>query len=379
MFQKISASFALFFLISLFSCKAEPEKVVNKIAERNAIIDSTITVFQKQLLKSQIDSVFAKTNFNGSVSIQQNGKTLYEKISGFEDFKQKKSLDSNSVFAIASLSKQFTAVLILLQEENGKLNSDDFASKYLKEFQPKQFEKITIKELLNHTSGIRDFADGLHSKPGEEFNYSNKGFYYLGKIIEKVSGKSYDENVSELFKKIGMNHSFTANNFDGKHFASAYLGTAKNFSEVPNMPERLSARAISVPAGGILSTLNDLHRWNSALYNRKIIKPELLKKFVDKSAEREHAILGKMGYGFGIMTNFAQPTAYFHTGYVKGAPSLIIYYPESKTSVVILSNIADESRGKSAVFIPHKRIKEITDSLENAALSVRTNLQKTAL
>jgi len=378
-FQKISASFALFFLISLFSCKAEPEKVVNKTAERNAIIDSTITVFQKQLLKSQIDSVFAKTDFNGSVSIRQKGKILYEKINGYEDFKEEKPLDSNSVFAIASLSKQFTAVLILLQEESGKLNTDDFASKYLKEFKAKQFEKITIKELLNHTSGIRDFADGLHSKPGEEFNYSNKGFYYLGKIIEKVSGKSYDENVRQLFEKVGMNHSFTAKNFDGKNFASAYLGTAKKFSEVPNMPERLSARAISVPAGGILSTSTDLHRWNEALYTGKIIKPELLKKFVEKSAEREHAILGKMGYGFGIMTNFAQPTAYFHTGYVKGAPSLIIYYPESKTSVVILSNIADESRGKSAVFIPHKRIKEITDSLENATVSVRNNLQKTAL
>ncbi|KIA84696.1 beta-lactamase [Kaistella solincola] len=366
-------------MFSLFACKAEAEKVVNKTAERNAIIDSTITVFQKQLLKSQIDSVFTKTNFNGSVSVHQNGKILYEKINGFENFKNKKPLDSNSVFAIASLSKQFTAVLILLQEENGKLKTDDFVSKYLKEFEPKQFEKITIKELLNHTSGIRDFDDGLHSKPGEEFNYSNKGFYNLGKIIEIVSGKSYDENLNELFKKVGMNHSFTANNFDGKHFASAYLGTAKNFSEVPNMPERLSARAISVPAGGILSTLNNLHRWNNALYTGKIINQASLKKFLEQSAEREHAILGKMGYGFGIMTNFAQPTAYFHTGYVKGSASLSIYYPESGTSVVILSNIADESRGKSAVFISHKRIKEITESLENATVSVKETLKKTAL
>ena len=176
-----------------------------------------------------------------------------------------------------------------------------------------------------------------------------------------------------------MNHSFTANNFDGKNFASAYLGNSKNFSEVPNMPKRLSVRAISVPAGGILSTANNLHRWNEALYTGKINKPQLQKKFVEKSAEREHAILGKMGYGFGIMTNLGKTAAYFHTGYVKGAPSLIIYYPESKTSVVILSNIADESRGKKAIFIQHKRLKEITYSLENATLSVRKNLQKSAL
>jgi len=370
-FQKISACFVLFFLFSLFACKAETEKVVDKTAERNAIIDSTITAFQKQLLKSQIDSVFAKTNFNGSVSVHQKGKILYEKISGFENFKNKKPLDSNSVFPIASLSKQFTAVLILLQEESGKLNTADYASKYLKEFEPKQFEKITIKELLNHTSGIRDFADGLHSKPGEEFNYSNKGFYYLGKIIEKVSGKSYDENLSELFRKIGMNHSFTATQFDGENFASAYLGTSKNFHEVPNMPERLSARAISVPAGGILSTANDLHLWNNALYTGKILKPESLKKFLEKSAEREHAILGKMGYGFGIMLNLGNTAAYFHTGYVKGSPSLLIYYPESGTSVVILSNIADESRGKNAVFIPHKEIKNAVDIIQNAVIALK--------
>ncbi|WP_435524009.1 serine hydrolase [Chryseobacterium indoltheticum] len=131
------------------------------------------------------------------------------------------------------------------------------------------------------------------------------------------------------------------------------------------MPKRLSNNEIGIPAGGVLSTIGDLHIWNNALYSGKIIKTESLKKFRAKSTERQHPILGTMGYGLGIMMNDNKPVSYFHSGYVKGAPSLNIYYPKTKTSVIILSNIADEEKGKSASFRPHIKIKEITDILEN--------------
>ena len=83
-----------------------------------------------------------------------------------------------------------------------------------------------------------------------------------------------------------------------------------------------------------------------------------------------------MGYGLGIMMNVGKPTAYFHTGYVKGSPSLLIYYPESQTSVIILSNIADELNGKNAIFNPHKKIKEMTDAIQNAVIDVRNEMLK---
>lgn len=372
--MNIKSVLFLLTLVFSFSCKSEAEKIADQTSVRNAIIDSTIILFQKNLLKSQIDSVFARTQFNGSVSVRQNNKVLYERENGFEDFKQKKKLDSNSVFAIASLSKQFTAVLILIQEDAGKLSTEDKVSKYLVEFKPNQFQNITIKELLNHTSGISDFGSGLLSKPGTEFHYSNKGFHYLGQIIEKVSGKSYDENAVELFKKVGMTNSSTSNIFKGDNFASANTGNIQNFLKVDNMPKRLSNTEISVPAGGILSSVNDLHRWNNALYNGKILKPTSLSKYIEKSSDRKHPILGKMGYGFGIMMNIGKPDAYFHTGYVKGSPSLNIYYPETKTSVVILSNIADETKGKNAIFIPHKEIKQVTDVIQNAVIDLRKEL-----
>ena len=367
-FKKILLFFIPIFIIS---CKSEAEK----ISERNSIIDSTITAFQKNLLKTQIDSVFEKNHFNGSISVFQNGEKLYEKENGFENFKTKSKIDSNSVFAIGSLSKQFTAVLVLLQEEQGKLKINHKVSKYLVEFQPKEFENITIQQLLNHTSGLNDFGSGLLSKPGKEFNYSNKGFRYLGELVEKVSGKSYDENAKELFAKAGMKNSSTPNLFQGKDFAGAYTGNSNNFQKIDNMPKRLADKEISVAAGGILSTVPDLHRWNDALYNGRILKPESLQKFMEKSSGRNHPILGKMGYGFGIMMNPQKPVAYFHTGYVKGSPSLNIYYPETKTSVIILSNIADESKGKDAIFIPHKEVKKIADSLEIKVDELRIQLQ----
>ncbi|WP_373709850.1 serine hydrolase domain-containing protein [Kaistella sp.] len=373
---------SLFFLLILtttFSCKSEAEKIAEQTSTRNSLIDSTISRFQKKLLAQQIDSVFSQYDFNGSVSVLKNDEVLYQKESGFESFKQKKKLDSSSVFAIASVSKQFTAVLILLQEDLGKLNTEDQVSKYLSDFQNNQLKSITIKELLNHTSGISDFGSGLLSKPGKEFHYSNKGFRLLGEIIEKVSGKSYDENVRELFEKAGMKSSSTASSFKGKNLVSAFTGNGKDFHEVENMPKRLANESISVPAGGILSTVNDLHRWNTALYHGQLLKPGSLKKFADKSADRNHQILGKMDYGFGIMMNVGKPVAYFHTGYVKGAPSLLIYYPESQTSVVILSNIADEVRGKNSIFNPHKEIKQITDAIQNTVIDLRKEMIKTTM
>ena len=374
--QKIRPFFFLFLLFLVFSCKSEAEKIVEQTSSRNAVIDSTINNFQKKLLTQQIDSVFSKYQFNGSVAILKNDEILYRKEAGFEDFSTKSKLDNNSIFAIASISKQFTAVLILLLEDAGKLNTEEKVSKYLADFQTNQLQNIKIKELLNHTAGISDFGNGLLAQPGKEFHYSNKGYRMLGEIIEKVSGKSYDENLKELFDKVDMKDSYSANSFQGKNFASAFTGNSKNSQEVENMPKRLANPSISVPAGGILSTVNDLHRWNTSLYQGKILKPESFKKFTERSADRKHQILGKMGYGLGIMMNVGKPTAYFHTGYVKGSPSLLIYYPESQTSVIILSNIADELNGKNAIFNPHKKIKEMTDAIQNAVIDVRNEMLK---
>lgn len=362
--------FSLFLLMTFVSCKSEVEKT----AERNAVIDSTVAAFQKKLFQTQLDSIFSQNKFNGCISIAQNGEKLYEKESGYGDFQAKTKLDSNSVFAIASVSKQFTAVLVLLQQEAGKLNVNNKVSKYLADFQKPNFEKVTIHQLLNHTSGLSDFGENLQFESGTDYSYSNKGYHYLGEIIAKVSGKSYDQNVKDLFAKVGMRHSSTAGLFHGKDFAYANTGTADAAQKVENMPKRLAEKTISTPAGGLLSTVNDLHKWNEALYSGKILKPESLAAFRKNYITRKHYVLGNVGYGYGIMSNIGKPEAYFHTGYVKGSPSLLIYYPETKTSVVILSNIANEGKGKEFIFIPHRKVKDLTDAVENTVVELRKEM-----
>lgn len=353
--------FISFLSLITFSCqKTEIQKPVNTIA----IADSAVLDFKKKLITSQIDSVFNQYQFNGSVGIFKDSLELYRKNNGFSDFESKTKIDNSTVYSIASISKQFTAVLILLQMEQGKLSLDDKASKYFKDFQRKDYENITIHQLLNHSSGLNNFGEQLMFKSGSGFNYSNDGFNALGKIVETVSGKSFDENMLELFKKAGMKNSSTGTAFQGENFAKTFVGNSKSQKVVNGMPKRLGKKEIGIAAGGVLSTIDDLHTWNNALYSGKIIKPETLKKFMAKSAERQHQVFGTMGYGLGIMSD-NKPLSYFHSGYVKGAPSLNIFYPKTKTSVIILSNIADEEKGKSATFTPHKKIKEIVDVFEN--------------
>lgn len=365
--------FLLLIFLSLFSCQSEAEKQ----SERKAIIDSTVLVFQKEIIRNQIDSLVAQEKFNGSISISQHQQSLYEKFSGFESFKTKKKLDENSVFAIASISKQFTAVQILLLQDENKLNTTDFVSQFLPEFKKQKFDKITIHHLLTHTSGINDFGDNLIFEVGKDYSYSNKGYNYLGKIIEKVSGESYDEMLKTLFSKVRMQNTTTAKFSKNAHFASANVGNTKNVSEVENMPERLSDASIGTAAGGILSTIHDLHIWNEKLYSGNILKNESLSHMTEKHITREHFALGNVGYGYGIMSNLKKPKAYFHTGYVKGAPSLLIYYPSSKTSVVILSNFANESLGKEGVFILHRKVKDIMDVIENSVIALNEKMEKT--
>lgn len=357
-----------FFLISITLISCQKTETIQPV-DKKAIADSAVSLYKRKLYNIQIDSIIKKYNFNGSIGIFKDSLILYRKNNGFSDLKNKTAINNQTIFAIGSVSKQFTAVLVLLKMEEGKLNVDDKVSKYLKEFQSKDYKNITIHQLLNHTSGLNNFGERLIFKSGSGFNYSNDGFNALGKIIEKVSGKSYDENAADLFKKLGMKNSSTGNLFEGENFAGAYLGNTKNFEKIDNMPKRLGNKQIGIPAGGILSTVDDLHLWNSLLYSGKIIQSKTLEKFLSKSAERQHPIFGKMGYGYGIMSNIGNPKAYFHSGYIKGSPSLNIYYPESKTFVIILSNIADEEKGKNYTFKPHREIKNFSDMIENVSIN----------
>lgn len=358
---------SFFLLIILFIASSCTQKKENTNAPEHTIENPLIS-FRKHLYQNKIDSLVKKFNFNGSISVYEDTILLAQKNSGYENFERKIPVTERTVFAIGSISKQFTAVMVLRLTEKGSLKLSDSVFHYLKDFDRKGFRNVTITELLNHTSGISDSGDGLISAPGREFNYSNKGFYSLGKIIEKVTGKSFEENAASFFQEIGFQHTFTPKNFNGIDFGSAYIGVPSKPQPVAEMPLRLSKSDISTPAGGILSTTSDLHLWNQKLYGGKIISTSSLAEFTQERIERPHPIFGKMGYGFGIMMDPKTPTCYFHSGYVKGSPSLNLYFPETKTSVIILSNIADEHLGKKEIFRTHLEMKKTAHSIETAYL-----------
>lgn len=367
--MKSLLTFFVFSLLAVVSCEhSEKENNSPVVTDQIPSLNFNISAqtFKEKFLKNSFDSLFAETHFNGVISLERDGRKLYEKFQGFRDFREKDSLEHSAVFAIASLSKQFTAALILKLEDEKKLNTDEPLSKYLDNFHTPPFTKITIAQLLNHTSGLSDSGNGLLHKPGAEFRYSNKGYRYLGDLITKLSGKSFDQNVMELFQSAGMKNSSTAALYKGETLAGAWSGTWKNAEKIPDMPRRLAAPEISVPAGGILSTVADLHRWNVVLHGGGFLSPNALRKMQSRTSARDHPIFGQMHYGFGLMMNRGKPDVFFHSGYVKGAPSLLIYYPKTKTSVVVLSNIANENLGKSAIFNTHKKVKALTDLLETA-------------
>lgn len=346
------------------ACKKTEEVEAQKIIDQKRIEDSISLVKKSAEITPLLDSIILKNKFNAIVSVDWDNKKIYELANGFSNFKTETKIDNQTLFPIASNSKQFAAVLILQLQEQQKLNIEDKVSRYLQNYKTKTYQEITIAQLLHHTSGINFTGERLLFKPGRAMHYSNDGYKSLGDIVENLTGKSYDDNVVALFQKLGMTHSSTGNLFNGNNFASAHLGSLKQNEEVPNMPKRLDKNSISIAAGGILSTVDDLHLWNRSLYNGKVLSDSAFQTFVKPAKTFDHYILGKVKYGCGIMIHEEDPKTYLHTGYVKGAPSLVMYYPESKTSVVILSNIANEKLGKKAIYKSHREIRAKIDSLQ---------------
>lgn len=360
----------LFFLGFAYSCKNSEE---DKRATNNEIINQALLNYEKELLKTQIDSLITKHQFNGLISIKRDDNILYEKTNGYADFDKKTALTSNTVFPIASISKQFTAVLILLLQEEQLLNVQNPVSQYLDSYSSPERKAITIHHLLTHTSGIHDFSNKLLFKSGTSYHYSNRGYNDLGLIIEKITKKNYETFISEKFRFWNMQNSFTPKTLINRPLAISTIGTINVPVTINDLPWRLEKKDIGTPAGGLLSTAQDLHLWNNLLYSNQILKTESLALYTQSYSSRPHYVLGDVGYGYGIMIT-ENPKTYFHTGYVKGAPSLMLYYPNTKTSVIILSNFANEALGKAAIFEPHKKLKAITDALDLARIqTLNTN------
>jgi D-alanyl-D-alanine carboxypeptidase len=332
----------------------------------------------------------------------KDGKPLLVKSYGSANLEQHVPVSNNSVFRVGSVTKQFTAVALLLLAEEGKLSLQDKLSKYYPNFP--RADDITLEQMLHHTSGIYNYTsapgfavDGMVHRstdemveyigklpktqdfePGTDWSYSNSAYFILGGVIEKAAGEPLAKVFnSRFFTPLGMTHSALDDETEivaGR--ARGYSGSAPGkFTNAPFI-------SMSIPggAGSIRSTASDLATWNAALFGGKILKPASLAAMLTpgklSNGENAGAAIAKMmaaagapaaaqsarqEYGYALfLTQDEGHRKIDHGGGIYGFSASLSEFPDDKTTVVVLSNVIGKDVGAS----------KIGDRIERLAISL---------
>ena len=321
-------------------------------------INAQITADQK----AKIDALFKDANENtpgAAIGVIKDGKLIYSNGYGMADLEHDIKMSPKSVFYMASVSKQFVTMAILLLEEQGKLSLDDEVQKHLPDF-PRYESPLTIRHFIHHTSGVRDNLTlwaltgrsvydhvdkeaiykmikrqkELNFKPGEKYLYSNSCYFMLAMMVEKVSGMSIREFARKnIFEPLGMTNT---------HFHDDQYHIVKNrvFSYAPskNGYRNLIMRFDLVGSGGLYSNIEDLLKWDQNFYNNKLGKggPELINKMLTDGKLNN----GKSaGYAFGIQNgNYKGLRTVSHGGSLAGYRTYYVRFPDQNFSVFVLGN-----------------------------------------
>lgn len=312
---------------------------------------SCIGFSQKNIDKIKLDKYFdtldSNNKFMGSVVVSKKGEVIYSKNIGFMDVENNIKSNLDSKYRIGSITKTFTAVLILKAFEEKKLNISETIDKWFPSI--KTANLITVENLLNHRSGIADITDnlnytsfytkskteeeiieiiandGIKFEPNSKAEYSNSNYLLLSYIIEKVYNKTYEQVLIEyITTPIGLMNTYVFDKINtNKNEANSYIFTDKWIIQ----PE--TNYSICLGAGAIVSTAFDLIKFNDALFNEKILKKETVKLMTTLNEN----------YGMGLFQfPFDKFIGYGHLGGIDGFSSLFAYFPESKVSYVLLSN-----------------------------------------
>ncbi len=300
--------------------------------------------------------------FNGSVLVAEKGKVIYQKGLGLADMEWNVPNRPATKFRLGSITKQFTAMLIMQLVEQGKLKLDIPISTYLPDYPKKSGDIITIHHLLTHSSGIPNitsfrgfmkdisrnsyspqqlvhlFADSaLQFKPGERNSYSNSGYMLLGYIIEKITGKSYEQVLQEnIFTPLNMKNS-------GYDLSRPLLkNRARGYEKNGRLYINANFIDMSVPyaAGALYSTVEDLYLWDQALYGNQLLRKENMDLLFIKHIP---AGGGHYGYGWNIykmpLGNTAERIDVIgHGGGIDGFNTQLIRMPSDKSFIVLLNN-----------------------------------------
>ncbi|MFC5436480.1 serine hydrolase domain-containing protein [Rhodanobacter umsongensis] len=305
-----------------------------------------------------------------AILIARGDEILYRGARGLADVKTGTPLTPDSVFRIGSVSKQFAAAGLLKLVEAGKLSLDDPLSKYVPHFP--NGEHITVLELLNHTSGVKDYThiaawrDGPIEKdlstaqliatfkdakpdfaPGEDWAYDNSGYALVGAVIEAVSGQPWHAYLrSALFEPLGLTH--TGYGADPQFAAQQVHGYSLEDGKV--VPAKVISMTIPNAAGALVSTVGDLLKWNRALHEGRVLKSETYRRMITPVGKAVEA-----KYGLGIELATVQGRLMLdHSGGIFGFESMLEYVPGPDISVVVLQNNDSNDDDKGPDMIARK-------------------------
>lgn len=327
-------------------------------------ISCSISISAQQLNSPQLDSLVkayvAVNKFNGTALVIKDGKKVHHRNYGYQHAAFKKEFTKNNIFSIGSLTKSFTALVVLKLAEENKLSIQDPVSKYLPDYP--RGNDIQLKHLLSNTSGIYEifrnpkFSSQLSSvhtfsneeklaffknepldfEPGTQFSYCNSGFILLGIIIEKVTGIPYSDAVNNyIFKPLKMTNSgFDFPNLENKRKVTSYsfVSATKQAETKPWNASLISS------TGGLYSSAEDLLKFYKGLTTFKIIS----KQSYDSATT---PVLGGYGYGWYI-DKIHDEKVINHGGNVEGATSYFLMQPEKNICIILLNNITSISLEK---------------------------------
>lgn len=338
-------------------------------------------------ITDSIDRVIAeKKDFSGVILVAENGNPVYYKAFGFRDFTHQIPLEKADLFELASNSKQFTSMIIMMLKEKGKLNYDDLIEKYIH----LPYPGITIRNLLNHTSGLPDYMDVMDKywdkskvagnednieylnkyappklfEPGAKYQYSNTGYMILASVAEKASGKDFIWLCRHwIFRPLKMKHTdirtlserAAIKNFAIGHVYEKEKGKYTRADSFPSSNYTIWLGNRKGP-GRVSSTASDLLKWDQALYDNRLVQQSTLQDAFTPPRLTDGK-LTNYGFGWVIRTDSLLGKIVWHNGDNPGYKTEIIRYLDKRKTIIILNNNA------------HTQFWEIVKRLEDIVLS----------
>ena len=329
-----------------------------------------------RVLDSILTTAYKQGKINGNLLIADKGQIIYCKSFGFANRATKENLNENSVFGLASVSKQFTAMGIVILKEQGKLNFDDKITKYLPELTA--YDNISIRNLLNHTSGLvpdlnmlddtkevkeylstrlvgntatnKDmvaflsmYKPKLRFNPNTKWEYCNTGYMLLASIIEKVSGLTYAEYLDKvIFKPLEMNNTFVysgiiPDRIKNQAYDYIYSDNLKKYLSADSIISKNKVKAVLHGGGTIYSTVIDLLKWDRALYTDKLVSASSLKEIFEPAILSDKTAT-LYGFGWFIKQDPNYGKRVFHDGATRGYVTFIERNIDHDKTVIMLEN-----------------------------------------